>query len=258
MADEHVAAIARRRRAHLGAVALVVVVVAGLALGTARPAPRAAPKAKKSDAAPVLPGGCTSEPRDRATPRLPRRPPEFSLEGGADLRAVVQTSCGTVEVDLLEDRAPRNVANFAGLARRGFYDGLTWHRVERNFVIQSGDPNGRNLDPPDGPPYSVPDELDGVDGRDYVYGVVAMANSGADTAGSQFFVVVHDHEGALEGAPEPAGLQPDYTIIGRVARSSWDALERLAAVPVRGGLNLVEAVTPVTPVFIDSIEIDSR
>jgi cyclophilin family peptidyl-prolyl cis-trans isomerase len=150
------------------------------------------------------------------------------------------------------------VANFAGLARRGFYDGLSWHRVERNFVVQSGDPNGRNLDPPDGPRYSIPDELGDVEARDYVYGVVAMANSGADSAGSQFFVVVHDHDGALEGTPEPAGLQPDYTIIGRVERSSWKVLERLAAVPVRGGLDLVDAVTPITPVYIDAIEIETR
>jgi peptidyl-prolyl cis-trans isomerase B (cyclophilin B) len=236
----------------------VVVVVAALALGAERPSPSAAPKAEKKDAAPSLPSGCTSEPRDQATPRLPRRPPDVSLEDATDLRAVLETSCGTVELDLLEDRAPRNVANFAGLARSGFYTGLTWHRVERNVVLQSGDPNGRNLHPPDGPPYTIPDELTGMEGRDYVYGVVAMANSGADTAGSQFFIVVHDHEGALEGAPEPAGLQPDYTIIGRVERSSWEVLERLASVPVHGGLDLVEAVTPATPVYVDAVEIETR
>jgi cyclophilin family peptidyl-prolyl cis-trans isomerase len=189
-------------------------------------------------------------------PSLPRQAPEVSL-AGRDYRAVLQTSCGEVVIELLEDRAPTNVANFVGLARRGFFNDLTWHRVERDVLVQSGDPNGRNLDPPDGPRYEVPDELGGVEARDYVYGAVAMANSGAGSAGSQFFIVVHDYQGAVEGDPEPAGLQPDYTIFGRVERSSWEALERLAAVPVRGGLDLVEAVTPVTPIYIDSVAIET-
>jgi peptidyl-prolyl cis-trans isomerase B (cyclophilin B) len=234
--------------------AAVLAAVVVLALLGGRPAPRAAPGPAREEEV-HLPSGCTSErPRRDARP-LPRRAPHLVLEAGRDYRAVVHTSCGDISIDLLEGRAPRNVANFVGLARRGFYDGLTWHRVEADVVVQSGDPNGRNLAPPDGPPYEVPDEIAGVRGRDYVYGVVGMANAGPDTAGSQFFIVVHDHDGALERDPEPAGLQPDYTIFGRVDRSSWPALERLASVPVRGGLDLVKAVEPVIPVYIESIDV---
>ena len=256
MGEGRVEALRRRRRARVAGVAFVVVAVAALALGVERPTSRARPKASTRAAPPSLPDGCASEPRPRAVPALPRQAPDRS-PAGSNLRAVLETSCGRVVIDLLEDRAPANVANFVGLARRGFYDDLTWHRVERDVLVQSGDPNGRNLDPPDGPRYEISDELEGIEARDYVYGAVAMANSGADSAGSQFFIVVHDYEGAVEGTAEPAGLQPDYTILGRVERSSWEALERLAAVPVRGGLDLVEAVTPITPVYIDSITIET-
>lgn len=258
MAEARLGALRRRRRARVAGVALAAVVLAWLALAAARPAPRAGSEASPRDAAPPLPDGCESEPRPGAAPPLPRRQPEPSLEAATDYRAVLQTSCGEVVVELLGGRAPATVANFVGLARRGFYDGLTWHRVERDVLIQSGDPNGRNLVPPDGPRYTVADELGGVAARDYVYGAVAMANAGSDTAGSQFFIVVHDYEGAVDGDAEPAGLQPDYTIFGRVERSSWEVLERLAAVPVRGGLDLVEAVTPVTPIYIDAIDIETQ
>jgi cyclophilin family peptidyl-prolyl cis-trans isomerase len=243
----------RRRRARLAGAAVVVVIVLGTFMAAGR-APREAARKDDRQEAPTLPAGCEPEraPRIRQG-RL--RKPRTTLEAGRDFRAVIHTSCGDISIDLLEERAPVNVANFIYLARRGFYDGLTWHRVERDALVQTGDPNGRNLDAPDGPDYRIADELDSVRGRDYVYGVVAMANAGPDTAGSQFLIVTHDHEGALEGEAEPAGLQPDYTIFGIVDRASWDELERLSAVPVRGGIDLVSAVEPVVPVYVRSIDI---
>jgi peptidyl-prolyl cis-trans isomerase B (cyclophilin B) len=249
----------RRRRARLAGVAGAVVVVLALALVATPASPPAAREGPREPAAAVrLPRGCER----RALPSSPRprigRAPSPDLTPSRDYRALIRTSCGDISIDLLERRAPANVANFVALARRGFFDGLRWHRVERDSVIQTGDPNNQNLVPPDGPDYEVPDELGGVRGRDYVYGVVGMANAGPDTAGSQFFIVVHDHEGALQGAPEPAGLQPDYSIFGRVDRSSWETLQRLSAAPTKGGLDLVEAVEPVTPIYVDSIEIEVR
>jgi cyclophilin family peptidyl-prolyl cis-trans isomerase len=168
---------------------------------------------------------------------------------------VIHTSCGDLELELFEDQAPANVNSFVFLARRGFYEGLPFHRIEKNSVVQSGDPNGRALDPPDGPGYAVEDELAGAHYDKYVYGVVGMANAGPDTAGSQFFIVVHDPEGAARGRPEPAGYRPNYTIIGRVEERSWDALARIADVDTKGGLDPVESVEPVRPVIIESIDI---
>ncbi|HEX2235324.1 MAG TPA: peptidylprolyl isomerase, partial [Actinomycetota bacterium] len=218
--------------------------------------PRARPK---EPAPPALPEGCDPAPprpevpEPLASPPLDRPPP-------GDLVAVVATTCGDIVVDLAEGSAPRNVANFVGLARAGFYDGLRFHRVEKNSVLQAGDPNGRALDPPDGPGYTLGVEPSAVpdEPRRYVYGVVAMANVAEGTAGSQFFIVVHDYEGALEGDPEPAGYRPDYPIIGAVARRSWETLQRIARVETRGGsADPARAVEPVLPIAIRSIEVRS-
>jgi cyclophilin family peptidyl-prolyl cis-trans isomerase len=245
----------RRRRARLvGAGVVLATVIAAGALA-ARPPTSAAPKPGGEDAVSLPPGCERASPRARP-PQGPRRPPPLPT-GGGDLRAVIHTSCGPLTLNLFEARAPRNVASFVALARAGFYDGLLWHRIDKDFVVQTGDPNDDNLNPPDGPRYEVADELAGTRARDYTFGVVAMANRGPDTAGSQFFIVVHDLEGARRGDVEPAGLQPDYTIIGEVEPGSWETLKRLSAVPTKGGLELVTAAEPVVPVVVDSVEISS-
>lgn len=143
--------------------------------------------AQKKSSAELLPEGCERVSL-QASPRQYDSAPDMMLEDGIDYRAVIHTSCGDIEMDLVEERARVTVNNFVFLARAGFYDGLTWHRVERNFLIQTGDPNGQNGTPPDGPGYTVPGELPDRP-REYVFGVVAMAD--AFTAGSQFFIVVH-------------------------------------------------------------------
>ena len=244
-----------RRVARVAGVTAVLGVVLGLSIagGDARPPPAPAAGARAPKA--TLPQGCE---RARVTGLKPQRfrSPRDVVAPGSDVKAVIDTSCGKIELDLFEDRAPINVNSFAFLAGRGFYDGLPFHRIEKDSVVQSGDPNGRALDPPEGPGYSLPDELDGTDREQYVYGVVGMANRGPDTAGSQFFIVVHDIEGARKGNPEEAGYRPRYTIIGRVARSSWDTLERIAKVDVKGGLDPVRSVEPVLPVVIRSIDVE--
>jgi cyclophilin family peptidyl-prolyl cis-trans isomerase len=244
----------RRRTARVSGLALAVLCVVGLALAGSDE-PGREPRRRTEAPEPRLPEGC--ERARPGTTSLSFDAPRRVLESARDYRALIRTSCGEVAMDLFEDGAPINVNSFVFLARRGFYDGLPWHRVERQSVIQSGDPNGRNLDPPDGPGYTVPDETQAAHFDDYVYGIVGMANAGPDTAGSQFFIVTHDAEGAAAGEPEPAGFRPRYTIIGRVVRSSWGVLARIASIETKGGIEAVEAVEPAVPVVIDSIEVTS-
>jgi cyclophilin family peptidyl-prolyl cis-trans isomerase len=131
-----------------------------------------------------------------------RRPPEMRLEDGVDYRARIQTSCGPVVVDLFEDRTPVTVNNFAFLAGRGFYDGLTFHRLIPGFMIQGGDPEGTGAG---GPGYQFEDEI--LRRLSFAEpGVLAMANSGPDTNGSQFFITAGPAE-HLDGL---------HTIFGRV------------------------------------------
>jgi len=176
--------------------------------------------------------------------------PDVQLRDGVDYSAVIETSCGAIEIDLLEETAPRTVANFVFLADEGYFDGLTWPRIERDFVIQTGDPDGLVGNENAGPGYTIPDELPRT-GREYVYGTVAMANDGPGTGGSQFFIVVHDPEERAE----PAGLEPEYSIFGRVSETSYETLQKIATMPVKGGDDLYTAVQPRTPVVVESVAI---
>lgn len=118
------------------------------------------------------------------------------------LSAVMTTSRGEIKVDLHEDKAPVTVANFANLARRGYYDGLTFHRVLPDFMIQGGCPQG---DGAGGPGYRFEDECS-PDLRHDGPGVLSMANAGPGTNGSQFFIT-HVETPWLDGK---------HTVFGRV------------------------------------------
>ncbi|HEX2296441.1 MAG TPA: peptidylprolyl isomerase [Actinomycetota bacterium] len=186
------------------------------------------------------------------------RPPERTLDPDVDYWAVLRTSCGDMEVDLLEDTAPKAVNNFVFLARAGFYDGLVWHQVSPDFIIQTGDPNGVNAALPDGPGYTIEDELP-KSRRAYVFGAMGFANAGTpDSSGSQFFIVVHDLPGALEGKPTPLKIERTYTIFGRVARKYYGSVQEIAEQPTAGGTDPLEAVRPLLPVYVNSIEIVER
>ncbi len=112
--------------------------------------------------------------------------PEQQIDENAIYRATITTNRGTVVMDLDPQLAPNSVNNFVGLARQGFYDGLTFHRVVPEFVIQGGCPEGSGRG---GPGYKWADEP--VKGE-YTLGAVAMANAGPNTNGSQFFVCIDD------------------------------------------------------------------
>ncbi len=187
--------------------------------------------------------------RPAAAPKQYESPPPLELIEGVDYSAVISTSCGDLELDLSEDPAvEQNVANFVFLAREGFYNGLTWHRVEKDSVIQAGDPDGVAGVPPDGPGYTVPDEPPSG-GEAYTYGVVGIANQGIpDSGGSQFFIV-------LRPPGSPVGYPPNYAIVGQIAKGSYDVLDTIQSQPVAGVGSPAEAVVPVVPIYINSIEI---
>lgn len=126
-------------------------------------------------------------------------------------KAVIKTAKGTIEFEILPDGAPLTASNFIFLAKDGFYNKLTFHRVEPGFVIQGGDPLGNGTG---GPGYKFEDEPVMLK---YDKGIVAMANAGPDTNGSQFFIMLAD-------APQ---LPPNYTIFGRVIKGQ-DVVDRIA------------------------------
>ncbi|MCJ7438908.1 MAG: peptidylprolyl isomerase [Acidimicrobiia bacterium] len=112
--------------------------------------------------------------------------PESQTDESKLYRTTITTNRGTIVMDLDPQLAPSTVNNFVGLARQGYYDGLTFHRVVPDFVVQGGCPQGSGTG---GPGYKFADEP--VQGE-YVVGAVAMANSGPNTNGSQFFICIDD------------------------------------------------------------------
>ena len=112
--------------------------------------------------------------------------PEYQIDGSKLYRTTITTNRGTIVMDLDPQLAANSVNNFVGLARQGYYDGLTFHRVVPEFVIQGGCPEGSGRG---GPGYKFRDEP--VQGE-YTLGAVAMANAGPNTNGSQFFITIDD------------------------------------------------------------------
>ena len=165
------------------------------------------------------------------------RPPEMTIDPQGTYTATLNTSEGAIEVNLLAQDAPNTVNNFVFLAREGFYSNVPFHRVIQGFMIQTGDPTGTGTG---GPGYRFDDE---PVKRRYTKGIVAMANAGPNTNGSQFFIVHGDD----------AGLPPNYTIFGEVT-GGQDVVDRIAAAPVRSGRS-GERSTPVTPARIESVTI---
>ena len=144
------------------------------------------------------------------------RAPKQTLKKGEEVTAVVDTSCGTFEIALDTTRAPKTANSFAYLSEQGFYDGLPFHRIVPDFVIQGGDPLGNGTG---GPGYSV-DEKPPAN-LAYTKGIVAMAKSAAEPpgrSGSQFYVVT--------GAD--AGLPPDYALVGKVSEG-MDVVDRIGS-----------------------------
>ena len=137
-----------------------------------------------------------------------------STAGLKDVNVVISTTKGDIELALYPSKAPVTVANFLNLASRGYYKGITFHRVIPNFMIQGGDPTGTGMG---GPGYSFEDEFS-PDLRHDGPGVLSMANAGPGTNGSQFFIVFGD-----------SALPPNYTVFGTVDAASLKVVETMAA-----------------------------
>ena len=165
------------------------------------------------------------------------QPPLMTIDPAASFTAHISTNKGEITLELFASEAPVTVNNFVFLAREGFYDGVIFHRVIRDFMIQTGDPTGTGTG---GPGYSFKDE---PVTRRYSKGIVAMANSGPNTTGSQFFIV-HGTD---------VGLQPNFTIFGQVTLG-MDTVDQLANTPVRQSAR-GESSVPTETLRIQSIEI---
>jgi cyclophilin family peptidyl-prolyl cis-trans isomerase len=147
--------------------------------------------------------------------------------------ATMQTTEGPIVFELFDEDAPKTVENFRKLASEGFYDGLLFHRIIRDFMIQGGCPQGTGTG---GPGYTFEDE---INPHKVVRGALAMANAGPDTNGSQFFIVT---------AEECPWLDGKHTVFGEVS-AGMDVVEAIDATPTDA------RDRPVTPVTIDSVVI---
>ena len=143
-----------------------------------------------------------------------QNPPEMIEDLGETVRATITTPKGAIVVDLFPAYAPKTVNNFVFLAREGFYDGVVFHRVIPNFMVQGGDPTGTGSG---GPGYRFEDEFEGNPLR-HETGTLSMANAGPGTNGSQFFIT---------HAPQPH-LDGMHTVFGKVVEGQdiVDALEQ--------------------------------
>lgn len=214
----------RRAPAALAALALAVAVAACGASGGGATSPAAQTQPPAQSQAPL-----SAAPAESAGPvaeGCPSSAPE-PLPAGETREVTIETELGNIVIEVEADLGPIAAGNFVALAECGFYDGVVFHRIMPDFVIQGGDPTGTGSG---GPGYEFPNDPVSVP---YVRGVVAMANAGRDTNGSQFFIVL-----------EEAGLPPDYSVFGRVT-SGMEVADQISAGPSGGG-QAGQALEPVT------------
>ena len=148
--------------------------------------------------------------------------------------ATMSTNVGDITIELFDEDAPKTVGNFKQLASQGFYDGLIFHRVIPDFMIQGGCPQGTGTG---GPGYTFEDE---INSHKIVRGALAMANAGPDTNGSQFFIVTIDSAPWLDGK---------HTVFGQVT-GGMDVVDRI------GGTETDSRDRPVEPIGLTTIEVE--
>jgi cyclophilin family peptidyl-prolyl cis-trans isomerase len=139
----------------------------------------------------------------------------------ANQTATIETNHGTIELELFTDDAPETVANFAKLANDGYYDGLVFHRVIPDFMIQGGCPQGTGTG---GPGYTFADE---INHHKIVRGTLAMANAGPNTNGSQFFIVTAEATPWLDGKHTAFGqVTGGMDVVDEIQSTATDARDR--------------------------------
>lgn len=184
---------------------------------------------------PVACGGSQPPPAEALT--FPE-PEDLGIDPASKPRAVLSTSCGDVTIELDPSVAPETVNSFVFLAEQGYFNGTVSHRIIPGFMVQMGDPTAAGTG---GPGYGIPDEFPEA-GFVFDRGVVAMANAGAGTTGSQFFMMLGT-----------SGLGPTFSAFGTVV-DGFDALDAMATVQLAPRGN--EVSLPLETVYIESIDIE--
>lgn len=205
----------------------VIIIVSGVLWWQQRTTPTQSPSATISE-----PYSRTTIPTTSTTPEPTSSTPSIS-QTNMHL-ATITTGLGDITFETFDADAPETVKNFITLADKGFYDGVIFHRVIKNFMIQGGDPTGTGTG---GPGYTFADELDPNTPSakaGYQRGVVAMANAGPNTNGSQFFIMHADN-----------ALPHNYTIFGKVVKG-MDVVDKIAAAAVVGD-------RPLSPVAMTKV-----
>ncbi|MGQ9897452.1 MAG: peptidylprolyl isomerase [Acidobacteriota bacterium] len=196
----------------------------------------------------LLTFGCTSPPSAQP-PSLPPPPPSSAptpppqTTPANRLVATLETTKGRIRFELLTQDAPKTCENFRLLAERKYFNGITFHRVIKGFMIQTGDPKGDGTGGESAFGGEFADEIDPKSPlylAGYKAGIVAMANRGPNTNGSQFFIMHRDYQ-----------LPPSYTIFGRVFEGQ-DVVDAIAETPTYQGPEILMRDRPLTPIRIIS------
>ncbi len=164
--------------------------------------------------------------------------PEMQIDASKSYTATIETSKGTMRAELFANEAPKTVNNFVFLARENYYQNVPFHRIIKNFMVQTGDPTGTGTG---GPGYEFEDEPIAAE-RSYERGTLAMANAGPNTNGSQFFIVHQDYP-----------LPKNYTIFGKLT-DGLETLDAIANTPTTGA----EGSTPTEEVLITNVTIEEK
>lgn len=187
----------------------------------------------------VKPGKCADVPA--ASPKSPDTPePAGKLDSGTRNILVLETSCGTIKIELDAKNNPKTANSVATLAKAGYYDGTAFHRTVEGFVIQGGDPNGDGTGGPSWKTVEAPPAE-----TKYTEGVVAMAKTGTEapgTSGSQFFIVTGDD----------VGLPPEYAVAGKVVKG-----QKIANLISEQGTKGADG-PPTKPILILSAKLDTK
>ncbi|MEW9669124.1 peptidylprolyl isomerase [Ammoniphilus sp. 3BR4] len=169
-------------------------------------------------------------------------PPEMQIDPNKAYSATIATNKGDIKIELFSKDAPQTVNNFVFLAKEQFYQNVLFHRIMEGFMIQTGDPTGTGAG---GPGYQFADELPSP--HKYEKGIVAMANAGPNTNGSQFFI--------CNGADsESLNAHPNYTIFGRVIEG-METVEAISSVSVKNNPATGEPSQPTEEIYIKDITI---
>ena len=187
----------------------------------------------------LQPTACGAEAPPEVEPQEFTAPDDLALDPNVKLVATIETSCGPIVVELDPSLAPETVNSFVFLAQQGYFDGSVSHRVIPGFVIQAGDPTATGLG---GPGYVVPDELP-PQGFAYTTGVLAMANAGPNTTGSQFFIMVGD-----------SGLPPQYSAYG-IVTDGFATLDAIVNLPL-GTSRRGETSVPLETLYIETVSVE--